>query len=124
MAQAQAATLPKTETISVRNPFSDAPVGELCVNTPAEIDAAVINAKAAASAFRFSTPATRRALLNALAAEIAADAENLARRNLDVRLRVRGHICAGDRFCRFHNPVHFRQNVFIRRGPVRGRPIA
>ena len=79
MAQAQAAILPKTETISVRNPFSGAPVGELCVNTPAEIDAAVINAKAAASAFRFLTPATRRALLNALAAEIAADAENLAR---------------------------------------------
>ena len=79
MAQAQAAILPKTETISVRNPFSGAPVGELCVNTPAEIDAAVINAKAAARAFRFSTPATRRALLNALAAEIAADAENLAR---------------------------------------------
>lgn len=79
MAQAQAAILPQTETISVRNPFSGAPVGELCVNTPAEIDAAVINAKAAARAFRFSTPATRRALLNALAAEMAADAENLAR---------------------------------------------
>lgn len=63
----------------VRNPFDRSPVGEVAVSTPAEIIAAVLRAKAARWEFRCSTPAQRRALLNKLADEIAADAENMAR---------------------------------------------
>jgi acyl-CoA reductase-like NAD-dependent aldehyde dehydrogenase len=78
--------MPQTQRIAshtaaflVRNPFDGSPVGEIGLDTAAEINAAVVRAKAAQWEFRRSTPAVRRSLLNALAAEIAADAENLAR---------------------------------------------
>jgi len=65
--------------IVVRNPFTGEQVGELAAATSGEIVAAIVRAKSAQAEFRRSTPAVRRALLNALAAEIAADADNLAR---------------------------------------------
>ena len=64
---------------TVHNPFNGQPVGEVATATPAEIVTAITRAKSAQAAFRRSMPATRRALLNALAAEIAGDADNLAR---------------------------------------------
>lgn len=79
MMQVQRLTLETTSTISVHNPFDGSRVGEVPTNTPAEIAAAVARAKIAQWEFRRSTPAVRRALLNALADEIAADADNLAR---------------------------------------------
>lgn len=66
-------------TLTVRNPFDGRPVGEVGAATAGEILAAIARAKSAQAAFRRSTPAVRRALLDALAAEIAADADNLAR---------------------------------------------
>ena len=79
MTQAQRLA-PETPTaILVRNPFNGSPVGEVATNSSAEINAAVLRAKAAQWQFRRSTPAVRRAMLNALAAEIATDADNLAR---------------------------------------------
>jgi len=65
--------------ITVRNPFTGEPVGELAAATSGEIVAAIVRAAGAQAEFRRSTPAVRRALLDALAAEIAADADNLAR---------------------------------------------
>lgn len=79
MTQAQRLILDTAKVILVRNPFNDAPVGEIAVSSPLEIAAAITRAKAAQSEFRHSTPAVRRAMLNALALEIAADAENLAK---------------------------------------------
>jgi acyl-CoA reductase-like NAD-dependent aldehyde dehydrogenase len=79
MMQAQRQALETNNAITVRNPFDGALVGELPVSSAADIAAAVIRAKAAQREFRCSTPAVRRAMLNALAAEIAVDAENLAR---------------------------------------------
>lgn len=79
MTQAQRLALEITNAILVRNPFDGSPVGEVATSSSAEINAAVLRAKAAQWEFRRSTPAVRRAMLNALAAEIAADAENLAR---------------------------------------------
>lgn len=79
MMQAQRQPLEASKAILVRNPFDGAPVGEVPVSSSEEIAAAVMRAKAAQWEFRRSTPAVRRAMLNTLAAEIAADAENLAR---------------------------------------------
>lgn len=70
------ATAPKA--FKVHNPFNGEQVGELMAASAADVIAAITRAKAAQAAFRRSTPALRRALLNALAAEIAADADNLA----------------------------------------------
>ncbi|MCO6177108.1 aldehyde dehydrogenase family protein [Ciceribacter sp. RN22] len=75
----QVATLNAGSTITVRNPFNGNIVGDVAESTPSEIAAAVTRAKIAQQEFRRSTPALRRSLLNALAAEIAADAEELAR---------------------------------------------
>lgn len=75
----QKATLSSATEITVRNPFDGKVVGEVGENSAAEVAAAVLRAKKAQWDFRRSTPAVRRALLNALAAEIAADAEDLAR---------------------------------------------
>ncbi len=75
----QVATLSAGLTISVRNPFNGNVVGDVGESTPSEIAAAVARAKIAQQDFRRSTPALRRSLLNALAAEIAADGEDLAR---------------------------------------------
>lgn len=66
-------------TLTVQNPFDGQPVGEVGVSSSAEILAAIARAKSAQAAFRRSTPAVRRGLLNALAAEIAHDADNLSR---------------------------------------------
>ncbi|MDP9632748.1 UNVERIFIED_ORG: acyl-CoA reductase-like NAD-dependent aldehyde dehydrogenase [Ensifer adhaerens] len=65
--------------IMVRNPFDGQIVGEIAEHSGADVAATVLRAKTAQREFRYSTPAVRRALLNALAAEIATDAENLAR---------------------------------------------
>ncbi len=75
----QVAKLDAVSAIAVRNPFDGAVVGEVGVSTPAEILAAILRAKRAQAAFRNSTPAVRRGLLYALAAQIAAEAEPLAR---------------------------------------------
>lgn len=72
--------LPETESaVIVRNPFNGAPVGEVPASSRSDIASAIIRGKHAQQDFRYSTPAVRRALLNSLAAEIAADAEALAR---------------------------------------------
>lgn len=65
-------------SIIVRNPFNGQIVGELAEHSGADIADIVLRAKTAQREFRNSTPAVRRALLNALATEIAKDAENLA----------------------------------------------
>lgn len=65
--------------ISVKNPYNGEVVGEIGESSAAEILAAVSRAKTAQAAFRRSMPCQRRAMLYALAVEIAADAENLAR---------------------------------------------
>ena len=66
------------DALLVRNPFDGALVGEVAQATPEAVFATVQRARAAAAGFRASTPAQRRALLNALAALIARDAESLA----------------------------------------------
>lgn len=55
-------------------PFDGSPVAKSPISSSAEINAAVLRAKAAQWQFRRSTPAVRRAMLNALAAEVNADA--------------------------------------------------
>ncbi|MBO3761445.1 aldehyde dehydrogenase family protein [Ciceribacter sp. L1K22] len=79
MTQVQRLAKETSNAIVVRNPFDGACVGEVASNTVGEIVDAVIRAKTAQLEFRRSTPAIRRAMLNGLAAEIATDAENLAR---------------------------------------------
>lgn len=77
-----AALLRKQENaaaISVFNPFDGSMVGEVAEADGHEIAAAVSRAKAAQNVFRHSQPYERRALLEALAARIAANAEELAR---------------------------------------------
>ncbi len=73
------AVSPASATLTVHNPFDGQPVGEVGMSSSAEIIAAIARAKGAQAAFRRSTPAVRRSLLNALAAEIAGDADNLSR---------------------------------------------
>lgn len=79
MPKTQPAILSSAFAVNVRNPFDGQPVGEVEISSAADIALAVQRAKAAQWAFRRSTPAVRRAMLNALATEIAGDAENLAR---------------------------------------------
>ncbi len=79
MMQTQRVTVSAHKAVVVRNPFDGSLVGEVVEAAPAEISAAVLRARGAGHDFRHSTPAERRAMLNALAAEIASDAENLAR---------------------------------------------
>ncbi|MBP1843337.1 acyl-CoA reductase-like NAD-dependent aldehyde dehydrogenase [Rhizobium petrolearium] len=79
MTQMQRASFPAANAVMVRNPFDGSVVGEVAESDATEIAAAVRRAKVAQWQFRRSTPAQRRAMLNALAAEIAADAENMAR---------------------------------------------
>src|SRR5690606_893239 len=64
--------------LTVRNPFSGVVIGELAGATPDDVLATTLRARRAAAAFRDSTPAQRRALLNALAARVERDAETLA----------------------------------------------
>lgn len=64
--------------LTVVSPFDGRPIGEVGRASPADVTTAVIRAERAAAAFRRSTPATRRALLTALAERIAAEAEPLA----------------------------------------------
>jgi acyl-CoA reductase-like NAD-dependent aldehyde dehydrogenase len=79
MMQARRLAPETANAIAVRNPFSGVEVGEVAIFTAGEIAAAVARAKMVQAGFRHSTPAVRRELLNKLASEIAADAENLAR---------------------------------------------
>ncbi|MGX5667983.1 aldehyde dehydrogenase family protein [Rhizobium daejeonense] len=79
MPKTQPAILSSAFAVNVRNPFDGQPVGEVEISNAADIALAVQRAKAAQWAFRRSTPAVRRTMLNALATEIAGDAENLAR---------------------------------------------
>jgi acyl-CoA reductase-like NAD-dependent aldehyde dehydrogenase len=67
-----------TASITVCNPFDGESVGEVEKASSADIAAAVQRATDAALAFRHSTPAERRALLDALADEVRNDQENLA----------------------------------------------
>ena len=66
-------------SLRVASPFDGRIVGEVATSDPAAIAAAVVRGKIAAAAFRHSTPAERRSLLDALAARVAAEAESLAR---------------------------------------------
>jgi acyl-CoA reductase-like NAD-dependent aldehyde dehydrogenase len=79
MSQNLKTVTPEIIEIAVRSPFDGALVGTIYEYDRDEIFGAVLRAKTAQSDFRRSTPAFRRALLNALAAEVAADAEGLAR---------------------------------------------
>ena len=79
MMQTQRATASARMAVVVRNPFDGSLVGEIAETDHAEISAAVLRARQTQHDFRRSTPAERRVMLNALAAEIAADAEGLAR---------------------------------------------
>ncbi len=78
MTLAAPALMPTPPSVGVRNPFSGALVGTLEAATPETVLATVLRARRAAADFRPSIPAQRRALLEALAALIARDAEPLA----------------------------------------------
>ena len=78
MTKLSTAALHTEPDFAVRNPFDGTEVARLPASSPADILAALARARRAQAQFRHSTPAERRALLNALAAEIAADAEALA----------------------------------------------
>ena len=79
MNQIHHASLSSHQRFGVINPFNGQLVGELGLSSPADVDAAVARATLAQRDFRRSTPAMRRALLNALAEQIALDQDNLAR---------------------------------------------
>lgn len=64
--------------VLVRSPYDGRPVGEVPVASVDNIAGAVERARQAQHAFRRSTPFQRRTLLDALAARIAAHAEELA----------------------------------------------
>ena len=78
MTAATARTIDTAEAIAVTNPYDSSLVGEVAVADRAEIAAAVARARRAAAAFRHSQPHERRALLEALAGRIAANAQELA----------------------------------------------
>ncbi len=78
MTAATARHIDTAEAIEVLNPYDSSLVGEVAVADRAEIAAAVARARAAAAAFRHSQPHERRALLEALAGRIAANARELA----------------------------------------------
>ncbi len=88
--------------ILVRSPYCGAPVGEVGVSSADDIGRAVQRARAAQREFRLSTPFQRRTLLDALAARIAANAEELA-----------GTICAevGKTIREARNEVRRAQNT-------------
>lgn len=71
--------LSKARQIEVRSPFDNRLIGTLPEADADTVLKAVTNARTAARAFRTSTPAERRALLDRLATLIARDAEALAR---------------------------------------------
>ncbi|MHB1103542.1 MAG: aldehyde dehydrogenase family protein [Devosia sp.] len=68
----------RKEQLEVRSPYDGRLVGTVALANGADIAAAVGRAKRAQAEFQFSMPHERRALLERLAAEIAADAEPLA----------------------------------------------
>lgn len=74
----QTANAVRTEQLEVRSPYDGRLIGTVALASGADIAAAVGRAKRAQAEFRFSMPHERRALLERLAAEIAADAEPLA----------------------------------------------
>ena len=79
MAQALHVTRPGAPSaILVRSPYDGRPVGEVPVASAGDIGGAVERARQAQHAFRRSTPFQRRALLDALAARMAAHAGELA----------------------------------------------
>jgi len=79
MPRIQTAAVSSVQTVIVHNPFDGAVVGEVAESTAADVADVVLRAKAAQWEFRRSTPAVRRAMLNALADAIAGDAETMAR---------------------------------------------
>lgn len=72
------AILNDRDTVLVTSPYDGRTVGEVACSSAAEIGAAVHRARVAQVDFGRSTPSQRRDLLNALAAEIAVEAEPLA----------------------------------------------
>ena len=78
MTLAAPAMQPALSVLTVRNPFSGMPVGEVPVADADTTHAAVLRARRAAAAFRDSTPFQRRSLLNRLADLVGRDAELLA----------------------------------------------
>ncbi len=78
MTTATARHIDTAEEIEVLNPYDFSVVGHVPVAGRADIAATVARAKAAAAAFRHSQPHERRALLEALAARIAANAQEMA----------------------------------------------
>ncbi len=66
------------DSIRVLNPYDQAIVGEVRFSNAADIGTTVLRARKVQAGFRHSQPYERRALLEALAARIAADAEELA----------------------------------------------
>ncbi|MBE1206140.1 aldehyde dehydrogenase family protein [Aminobacter carboxidus] len=79
MTQLRKSAFTASNAMAVNNPFNGETVGEIAISSATDIEAALLRAKTVQQEFRHSTPAIRRALLNTLAAEIAADAETLAR---------------------------------------------
>ena len=79
MTLAQKTAVIRSTEITVRNPFDGSLVGNVAETSAAAIVAAVGRAAKTQADFRRSIPAVRRALLNALAAEIAGDADHLSR---------------------------------------------
>ncbi|WP_432289321.1 aldehyde dehydrogenase family protein (plasmid) [Aminobacter sp. BA135] len=79
MTQLRKSAFTASNAMAVNNPFNGETVGEIAISSAADIAAAMLRAKKVQQEFRHSTPAVRRALLTTLAAEIAADAETLAR---------------------------------------------
>ncbi|MDP1667793.1 aldehyde dehydrogenase family protein [Phaeovulum sp.] len=78
MTLAASARAPRAARLVVANPFNGAVLSELAEASEAEVLATVTRARAAAAAFRGSTPYERRALLNRLAELVERDAEMLA----------------------------------------------
>lgn len=64
--------------IGIASPYDGRPLGSVAVASAGDIGDAVQKARAAQAEFAFSTPAQRRDLLNALAALVEAEAEQVA----------------------------------------------
>ena len=78
MNQLRHAALNRPTSFQVANPYNAQVIAELAQTSVAEVQSAVIRAIAAQREFRRSTPAMRRALLNALAEQVALDKDHLA----------------------------------------------
>ena len=78
MNQLRHAALTTPTRFQVANPYNGQVIAELAQSSAAEVHSAVIRATAAQREFRRSTPAMRRALLNALAEQVALDGDHLA----------------------------------------------